>query len=196
MVLAAHTPARITGIDLFPDFIDRFNAISRRHGVHDRVTGRVGSMDNLPFAEAELDLIWSEGAIYNIGFARGINDWRKFLKPGGFLAVSEASWFSRERPEEIDRYWRDAYPEIDLVSTKVGQMEQAGYVPVAAFVLPETCWTDHFYAPQAAAREQFLRRHAGSRAAAELVANERHETELYKKYKQFYGYAFYIGRKM
>ena len=196
MVLAAHTPARITGIDLFPDFIDRFNAISRRHGVHDRVTGRVGSMDNLPFAEAELDLIWSEGAIYNIGFARGINDWRKFLKPGGFLAVSEASWFSRERPEEIDRYWRDAYPEIDLVSTKVGQMEQAGYVPVAAFVLPETCWTDHFYAPQAAAREQFLRRHAGSRAAAELVANERHEAELYKKYKQFYGYAFYIGRKM
>ena len=196
MVLAAHTPARITGIDLFPDFIDRFNANSRTHGVHDRVTGRVGSMDDLPFAEAELDLIWSEGAIYNIGFARGINEWRRFLKPGGFLAVSEASWFTRERPEEIDRYWRAAYPEIDLVSTKVGQLEQAGYVPVAAFVLPETCWSDHFYAPQAAAREQFLRRHAGSRAAAELVANERHETELYKKYKQFYGYAFSIGRKM
>ena len=126
MVLAAHTPARITGIDLFPDFIYRFNANSRTHGVHDRVTGRVGSMDDLPFAEAELDLIWSEGAIYNIGFARGINEWRRFLKPGGFLAVSEASWFTRERPEEIDRYWHDAYPEIDLVSTKVGQMEQAG----------------------------------------------------------------------
>ena len=67
---------------------------------------------------------------------------------------------------------------------------------MAAFVLPETCWTDHFYAPQAAAREQFLRRHAGSRAAAELVANERHEAELYKKHKRFYGYAFSIGRKM
>ena len=40
--------------------------------------------------------------------------------------MSEASWFTRERPEENDRYWRDAYPEIDLVSTKVGQMEQAG----------------------------------------------------------------------
>ena len=196
MVLAAHTPARITGIDLFPDFIDRFNANSRRHGVHDRVTGRLGSMDDLPFAEEELDLIWSEGAIYNIGFARGITEWRRFLKLGGYLAVSEASWFTRERPEEIDRYWHDAYPEIDLVSTKVGQMEQAGYVPVAAFVLPETCWTDHFYAPQAAAREQFLRKHAGNRAAADLVANERHEAELYQKYKQFYGYAFYIGKKL
>ena len=90
------------------------------------MAGRVGSMDDLPFAEEELDLIWSEGAIDNIGFARGIDEWRKFLKPGGFLAVSEASWFTRERPEEIDRYWHDAYPEIDLVSTKVGQMEQAG----------------------------------------------------------------------
>ena len=53
-----------------------------------------------------------------------------------------------------------------------------------------------FTPPQAAVREQFLRRHAGNRAAAELVANERHEAELYKKYKQFCGYAFSIGRKM
>ena len=37
-------------------------------------------MDALPFQEEELDLIWSEGAIYNIGFERGMNEWNKFLK--------------------------------------------------------------------------------------------------------------------
>jgi hypothetical protein len=67
---------------------------------------------------------------------------------------------------------------------------------VAAFVLPETCWTDHFYAPQAEAQERFLRTHAGSKAAAELVAAQRHEAALYEQYRRFYGYAFYIGRKM
>ena len=47
-------------------------------------------MDNLPFQNEELDLIWSEGAIYNIGFERGMNEWNKYLKKGGFIAVSEA----------------------------------------------------------------------------------------------------------
>jgi len=37
-------------------------------------------MDDLPFQDEELDLIWSEGAIYNIGFERGLIEWRKFLK--------------------------------------------------------------------------------------------------------------------
>ena len=52
-------------------------------------------MDALPFQEEELDLIWSEGAIYNIGFERGMNEWNKFLKKNGFIAVTEASWFTR-----------------------------------------------------------------------------------------------------
>ena len=60
----------------------------------------------------ELDLIWCEGAIYNIGFERGLNEWRRFIKPGGYLVVSEASWFTWERPTEIQKFWQVAYPEI------------------------------------------------------------------------------------
>lgn len=80
MVLANHTSGRITGIDLFPDFIDLFNVNSRKLKLQDRVIGIVGSMGNLPFQNEELDLVWSEGAIYNIGFERGINEWHKFLR--------------------------------------------------------------------------------------------------------------------
>ena len=39
-----------------------------RGEIDNRVKGLVGSMDNLPFRDGELDLIWSEGSIYNIGF--------------------------------------------------------------------------------------------------------------------------------
>jgi len=196
MVLARHTPGHITGMDLFADFIDIFNANSRKLNLQDRVQGIVGSMEHLPFHNEELNLIWSEGAIYNIGFERGINEWRSFLKQGGFLAVSEASWFTEKRPAEIDRYWKDAYPEIDVISHKVGQMQKAGYIPVATFVLPENCWTEHFYAPQVLAQEKFLKKYAGNKTAEDLVANERHEAMLYNKYKAFYGYVFYIGKKI
>lgn len=78
MVLEQHAPGRITGLDLFPGFIDIFNRHAAQLGLQDRVKGIVGSMDSLPFQNEESDLIWSEGAIYNIGFERGLNEWRKY----------------------------------------------------------------------------------------------------------------------
>ena len=32
--------------------------------------------------------------------------------------------------------------------------------------------------------------------AEEFIANQRHEAKLYDEYKEFYGYVFYIGRKL
>ncbi len=196
MVLAQHAPGNITGIDLFPIFIDMFNRNVEKLNLPDSVKGIVGSMDNLPFRDEELDLMWSEGAIYNIGFERGLNEWRKFLKTGGYVVVSEVSWFTEERPAEIDEFWMDAYPEIDTIPNKVAQMQKAGYIPVATFILPENCWTEHFYAPQVNAQKVFLEKNAGNKSAVEFIANQRHETQLYYKYKEYYGYVFYIGKKI
>ncbi len=75
-------------------------------------------------------------------------------------------------------------------------MQKAGYVPVATFILPENCWTEHFYAPQVLAEEVFLKKHAGNKVAEDFIANQRHEAQLYYKYKAFYGYVFYIGKKI
>jgi len=195
MVLAQHAPGNITGIDLFPVFIDLFNRNAEKLNLQERVKGISGSMEDLSFGDEALDLIWSEGAIYNIGFERGLKEWRKFLKTGGHIAVSEVSWFTEERPSEIHEFWMDAYPEIDTIPIKVGQLQKAGYIPVATFVLPENCWTENFYAPQAEAQKVFLEKNAGRKAAVEFIKNQRHETQLYYKYKAYYGYVFYIGKK-
>jgi ubiquinone/menaquinone biosynthesis C-methylase UbiE len=195
MTLAQHTTGKLLGLDLFPGFIDRFNENATNLNLQDRVKGIVGSMDELPFQAEELDLIWSEGAIYNIGFERGVSEWRKYLKTGGYIAVTEASWFTDERPAEINDFWNEAYPEIDTIPVKVAQLQKAGYIPIATFCLPETCWTKNFYEPQLAAQDMFLRKHIDNQSANELVENERHEAELYSKYKDYYGYVFYIGKK-
>lgn len=196
MTLAEHTLGEITGLDLFPDFIHIFNRNAARRNLQDRVKGIIGSMDNLPFEKGTLDLIWSEGSIYNIGYERGLNEWREYLKTGGYIAVSEGSWFTDTRPDEINDFWMDAYPEIDTIPNKVAQMQKAGYIPVASFIVPEYCWTEDFYAPQVAAQEKFLKKYAGNKTAEEFIANQRHETQLYHKYKEFYGYVFYIGKKI
>lgn len=196
MVLAEHTEGSITGVDLFPTFIDLFNRNACKLNVQDRVKGVIGSMENLPFQSEELDLIWSEGAIYNIGFERGLSEWKRFLKPGGYIAVSEASWFTDERPAEINTFWQGEYPEIDTIPNKIAQMQKNGYVPVASFILPENCWTEHYYIPQVEAQEKFLTKYEGNITAGELIANQRHEAHLYAKYNKYYGYVFYIGKKI
>lgn len=58
------------------------------------------------------------------------------------------------------------------------------------------CWTEHYYVPQAGVQEEFLRKYAGDRSVERFVAFARQEAELYRKYKEFYGYVFYIGKKI
>ncbi|WP_242617322.1 class I SAM-dependent methyltransferase [Cecembia calidifontis] len=153
-------------------------------------------MENLPFQEEELDLIWSEGAIYNIGFEKGLKEWKKFLKKGGYIAVSEASWFTEERPKEIQDYWDNAYSEIDTIPNKAAQLQKAGYIPVAFFILPENCWTDNYYVPQTKFEKDFLNKHKGNPTAKGFIDEIRKEIRYYSQYKDYYGYAFYIGKKI
>jgi ubiquinone/menaquinone biosynthesis C-methylase UbiE len=196
MVLAQNTKGTIIAFDLFPGSIDKLNATVRKLGLQNRVKGIVGSMDNLPFQNDEFDLIWSEGAIANIGFERGLSYWKDFLKKGGFLAVTYESWFTDERPAEIEKWWVDAVPEIDTVRHNISMMQKTGYIPVAAFTLPENCWIDNYFIPQITRQEEFLKKYAGNKTIEAFIAFLRREAELYSKYKQYYGYVFYIGEKM
>lgn len=196
LLLAQYTKARITALDLFPDFINKVNVSSAKLGLSQRVDAIIGSMDNMPFDKQQFDVIWSEGAIYNVGFERGLREWRQYIKENGYIAVTESSWLTDERPKEIEDFWIDAYPEMDTVSNKISVMQKCGYRLIAAFVLPDECWTKEFYEPQAEAQRLFLECHPENSVADELVKNQRHEAELYSKYNKYYGYVWYIGQKI
>ncbi|MCE5210451.1 MAG: class I SAM-dependent methyltransferase [Deltaproteobacteria bacterium] len=196
MTLAQNTKGTITGLDIFPDFIEKFNRNVEKLGLQNRVKGIVGSMDNLPFQNEKFDVIWSEGAIANIGFQKGLNYWKNFLKKDGYLALTYESWFTDERPAEIEKFWVDAVPEMSTIGHNISIMQKAGYSLVAAFTLPEKCWTDTYFIPQKAIQKPFLEKNAGNKAAETFVEYMKHEAELYSKYKQYYGYVFYIGKKI
>jgi len=196
MVLAQNTKATITALDLYAGSIDKLNATAKKLGLQNRVKGIVGSMDDLPFQNNEFDIIWSEGAIANIGFEKGLNYWKKFLKKDGYVAVTYESWFTDERPTEIEKWWMDAVPEIGTIAHNVSIMQKTGYIPAAVFTLPESCWIDNYFIPQKARQEEFLKKHAGNKTVENMIAFLRHEADLYSKYKQYYGYVFYIGKRI
>jgi hypothetical protein len=39
-----------------------------------------------------------------MGFEQGVAYWKRFLKPGGILAVSEITWLTATRPKAIEAH--------------------------------------------------------------------------------------------
>lgn len=196
LVLARLLNAQITAVDLFGEFLDVLEGRAEKLGLSGRIETLSCSMDNMPFEDEEYDVIWSEGAIYNIGFERGIIDWNRHLKVGGFLVVSEITWITGSRPLELQRHWEGEYSEVDAASSKVGVLEKNGYSPVGYFVLPEHCWLDNYYRPMQDRFEEFLKRNGKSEEACAIVEAEKQEIEMYEKYHGYYGYGVYIAKKV
>ena len=110
--LAQNLNAEITAVDLFPEFLDKLNINSENLGLQDKIISLEKSMDDLTFNKEEFDIIWSEGAIYIIGFEDGIKKWKDCLKIGGYIALSEITWTTNSRPAEIEEHWNNEYPQI------------------------------------------------------------------------------------
>lgn len=194
--LASLLNAQITAVDFLADFLDVLNKRAVDLGLAEKITTLACSMDNLPFGHEVYDLIWSEGAIYNMGFAQGVKAWNPYLKVGGTLVVSEITWTTGSRPAEIQQHWDREYPEIDVASAKMGILEQSGYSPIGYFTLPEHCWLDHYYRPLQNNFPGFLERHGNSEESRAIIEAEEREIELYEKYKDFYSYGVYIAQKL
>lgn len=187
--------AHITAIDLFPDFLEILASRAHEAGLSQQIKTSEGSMDSLPFADNSLDLIWSEGAIYNMGFANGVEAWKRFLRPNGVLAVSEITWLRPDPPVEIRQHWESEYPEIATAPKKILILERAGFDLLGYFILPSSCWIENYYEPTETRIGAFMKRHAGQSEAAELVEMERQEMALYKRYQDVFSYGFYVARK-
>lgn len=194
LALARALDARITAVDLVPEFLARLEAAAKEAGVGDRITAHVAAMEALPFAPGSLDAIWCEGAIYNMGFAAGVEAWRRYLKAGGVLAVSELTWLTAERPEPLQSHWQREYPEVDTAAAKLAVLERLGFSPLGYFALPGHCWLDNYYRPLEQRLAAFLERHHHSPAARAIAAAEAEEIALYERYRAFVSYGYYIAR--
>lgn len=193
--LAHSLNARITAVDLSPDFIEVLKDNAEKEGLSKKIKPLVCSMEQLPFAKKEYDVLWSEGAIYNMGFEKGVKEWRRFLKPGGTLVLSEMTWITNTRPSELQHYWESQYPEIATASQKIKILEESGYSPIGYFVLPQNCWLENYYHPLRNRFPDFLAEHKNSESAALIVEAESQEIAVYQKYKSYYSYGMYIAQK-
>ncbi len=196
VTLAKLLKGEIIAVDIFDTFLQKMKERIYRQNLQANISMLAASMDDLPFQKEEFDIIWSEGAVYNIGFRKGITYWKNFLKKGGILAVSELSWITNSRPKPLEDFWLNEYPEISTASEKIKVLEDAGYKVLGHFILPENCWTENYYIPLLKSHDNFIRKFGHISLAHKIVETDRQEMEFYSKYKEYYSYGFYIARKI
>ncbi len=195
LVLAEHLDAELHAVDFLEPFLDVLRREAATRPLKGRVHPVVADFADLPFAPGSLDAIWSEGAIYNLGFEAGVAAWKPLLRPGGVLAVSELTWLTAERPAALQAHWDAAYPEVDTASAKLAVLERHGFTPIGYFPLPEAAWLDAYYGPLRARFPAFLAAHPGNEAARAIVAEEEEEMALYEAHRAHVSYGFYIARR-
>ena len=143
--LVNNTKAHITSIDIVPVFLEELKKKVRENQLSKRVTVRLQSMDKLDYTDNTFDLFWSENSIHHIGFSRGLREWYRYIKPGGYIVVSDLSWLTEKRPKELESYWYSIAKGIDTIENKIAVMQELGYELLGHFILPDECWLDDYY---------------------------------------------------
>ena len=194
MELARLCPGRITATDVHEPMLDELRRRSAAAGATDRITPLNMSMSELKFPDESFDAIWCEGAIFIIGFQEGLKSWRRLLKPGGYMIVSEATWFVDDPPTEAKAFWDACYPAITQARNNVRMAEEAGYSVVGTFPLPAEGWFE-FYRPLGPKLAAMRQKYQDDEAALTEIALCEREMEIYRKHHTSYGYTFFVLRK-
>lgn len=192
--LAQATAAHITALDNHGPFLAEVHRRAAELGLEGRVTAQLGDMAALPFDDGSFEVVWAEGSIFVVGFARGLALWRRLLVPGGHLVVSELCWLGPDRPDEVVAFFAEEGAEVADLATRRAQVEAAGYELVADFPLPASGWIERYYAPLAEACHRYLAEHDEPEARA-VVANVEREIDVYRRYPGCYGYVFFVMRR-
>lgn len=190
LLLARTLQVPILALDADGSALDVLWAAAEAQGLLPLVLPRCGDIAAPEILPGSLDLLWSEGAISHLGWAPGLSIWRELMRPGGIMAITEATWFDPDPPELARRLWAEWYPGMGSEASNLAIARDLGLEVLAHFRLPRQDWWDYF-----AAVEQQCCRHAQTPGLAELIDTQRSEIETYRQTGHSYGYTFYILRK-
>ena len=194
LVLGLDSPARIVAVDNHPPFIDILNREAQTLGIANRLEARVADMRRLDFPDRSFDLIWCEGAIYNVGVEAGLRDWRRLLRRNGHVALTEVCWQKPEPPPECAAFWQREYPAIRDTAALLAAVDGCDYRTVGHFPLPASAWWDDYYRPLQDNLTAFRKRHRNAPDAQALADQCQQEIDIWHAHSAFYGYEFLVLR--
>lgn len=194
--LARASHGRIIALDNHQPFLDTLVESAEKEGLAHRISAHNESMFDMDFDESSFDIVWSEGALYLMGFQNGLRRCRQLLKESGYLAVTEAVFLQPNPPVPLLQYWEKEYPDIAVVKSNVDLIQREGFRLLTHFTLPKSAWLDSFYSPMEEALDCLQEKYRGNKIAQSVFKNQQNEIDLYKKYSDYFGYEFFVMQKI
>ena len=174
MELARLSNGHITGLEIDQLLLDRLTKKIEKAGLSDRVEAVKCSMSDMDFPDEIFDIIWAEGSIAAIGFKRGLEQWRRFLKSKGFLVVHD---------------------EIGNITEKLEQVSGCGYDLVEYFALHEDTWWTEYYAPLEKRVNEIRIKYTGDPKVLMALDDDQREIDMVKRDPGRSESVFFIMRK-
>ncbi|MGY1639556.1 class I SAM-dependent methyltransferase [Geodermatophilus sp. SYSU D00703] len=190
LVLAA-AGARVTAVDLHEPFLRRARQAAAGAGQAGWIGVVRASMTALPHADGAFDLLWCEGAAYLMGVDAALRDWRRLLRPGGVLVLTDAVWTTGHPSPDTRAFWA-AYPAMRDAAGTEAAARSAGWDVVATHLLPDSDWEDEYHHPLEAAIAAWP---DPDEATAAALAEARREIDLRRARGGEYGYAGFVLRR-
>jgi len=186
----------IVALDIHQPYLDELEKKANDKDVSGRVKAVCGSMDALPFDEESFEIIWAESSVFIMGFGKGLNYWKKFLKPRGYMVVTDAVWFTDNPSDEAALHWNEEYPDMKNEMENRRIIESAGYSVISSFRLPEQVWWDSYYDHLEKCLEDLKEEFRGNIEAEQIIRMSEKEMNIFRKYPDEFGITFFIIQKI
>jgi len=194
ILLSQLSKGNITALDLLDQNLEILNAKIMKNNLNDRVTVAKGDMAKMSFKREQFNLIWSEGSIYVIGFENGLQKWKKFIKPDGYLVATDLVWIRDEPPADLKAFWDGEYPEMLTHTEALNIARNEGYKMIESLPVSVTGW-ENYYTPLEARIKKMRQKYLEDKETMAILDSFNKEIEVYKKYKDYFEYMFYILQK-
>jgi serine/threonine-protein kinase HipA len=194
LVLAKQLQSTVHAIDTYKPFLTHLETLAREGGVDHLIRTHCMDMTDIPDVFRDIDLLWSEGAAYSIGFPNALKRWHGAIRPGGFMVVSELCWQREAVPADVRQFFANEYPDMRSVDENLSVIRQAGYDILATHTLPGSAWMEGYYdilEPRARA----LLDHPDESVRA-MAAGTVEEVRVFERSEGSYVYVFYILQKI
>ncbi len=175
MELSRLSNGQIIGLDISQPLLDRLTRKIKKAGISHRVKTLKCSILDMEFPDESFDIIWAEGSIYVIGFERGLREWKRFLKPDGFLGVHD---------------------ERGNIQEKMEQISSCGYELLDYFMLNKDVWWTEYFAPLQKLIDDARIKYAGDLKALAEVDNGQWEIDMFKKNPELNSSAFFVMKRL
>ena len=193
--LAELVSGSIVAIDSHAAFIDRLEAAIKEHGLSQRVRAIRGDMACPDVPLRSFDLVWSEGALYSIGLRNALRVCHGLLRPGGYVAFTDAIWRKENPPAAVKAGFELDYPTMGWLDDDLAAIQDCGFELVGHFTLPDEAWWDDFYTPMETRIAELRSQYANDVEASAILDQLAEEPELHRRYSAFYAYEFFVARR-